>query len=263
VDNRVGYEVLRYLGDAAVAEVVGVIVHPEATALFGRQILAYCAGKRLPCWDIHGARESFDENIKPLHPHYLISVYFDYILDRRFLELPSIEPINLHPGYLPYNKGFYYYVWAVLEGTPAGVSIHRMEADVDAGDIISQVRVPVDAGDTGEMIYKQHEDEAIRLFKGTWPALAERSHKHFRQLHKGTRKKVAETIAVSRIDPHEKLSAIDLINRLRVLTFPDRSGCTIEIDGKAYELTLTMKRLDSDSSRPIPGGTLAKSGAFK
>ncbi len=260
VDNRVGYEVLRHLADQPTADVVGVIVHPEPTALFGRQIRAFCQEKGLTCWDIHAARARFSEIIAPLEPHYLVSVYFDYLLDDRFLDLPSIEPVNLHPGYLPYNKGFYYYVWAVLDGTPAGVSIHRMEADADAGDLISQARVLVAPDDTGEVIYRKHEEEAIRLFRGTWPALAEQSHKHIRQLHGGTRKKIKETVALTRIDPHEQVAVIDLINRLRVLTFPDRVGCTIELDGKTYALSLKLRRLDADQAIGVPGGTLAKSG---
>lgn len=258
IDNRVGYEVLKYLVEVGPAQIVGVIVHPEKTALCGPQIRALCGENGLSCWDIHRAREQFTEVIAPLEPEYLLSIYFDYLLDDRFLDLPSIEPVNLHPGYLPYNKGFYYYVWAVLEGTPAGVSIHCMEADADAGHIISQARVLVDASDTGDVIYRKHEDEAIRLFKGTWPALADKSHKHFPQLHGGTRKKIVKTRALSRIDPQEQTTAIELINRLRVLTFADRAGCTIDIDGKTYELSLEMKPFDAEIGQAIPGGTLAK-----
>lgn len=258
IDNRVGYEVLLHLADSPTAEIVGVIVHPEETALFHHEIRQYCAEKSVQIWDIHRARERFVEEIAVLRPDYLVSIYFDYILDNRFLELPTIEPVNLHPGYLPFNKGFYYYVWAVLEGTPAGVSIHRMEAGADAGDLISQARVRINPHDTGDVIYRAHEDEAIRLFKGTWPALAAGQHKHLPQRHGGTRKKISETVSLTRLDAYESTTVIDLINRLRVLTFPDRCGCTVEIEGETYELSLKMKRLSAAADRPaIPGGTLA------
>lgn len=257
VDNRAGYEVLRYLADEPRTRVVGVVTHPAATALFGPEIRGLCDARGLPCRDVLHARAAFDAWVAPLAPDHLISIYFDYILDQRFLELPRREALNLHPGYLPYNKGFFYYVWAQLDGTPAGVSIHRMAASVDAGDVISQSRVHIEPTDTGDLVYRKHEDEAVRLFRGTWPAVLEgRFHAH-RQRHGGTRHKISEARALTRLDASETLRAGDLIERLRICTFAGASGCTIELGGKRYRIELRLSELGAEEPDHLPGFEIA------
>ena len=49
---------------------------------------------------------------------------------------------NVHPSLLPRNKGSFPLLWACLRNEPHGVSIHKMNADVDAGDIVFQKVVP-------------------------------------------------------------------------------------------------------------------------
>lgn len=267
VDNRAGFEVLQYLVAEPRTRVVGVVTHPEATALHGPEIRGLCEARGIPCRDILHARAAFDAWVAPLEPDHLVSIYFDYILDQRFLDLPRRGALNLHPGYLPYNKGFFYYVWAHLDGTPAGVSIHRMAASVDAGDVISQSRVHIEPTDTGDVVYRKHEDEAVRLFRGTWPAVLDgRFHVH-RQRHGGTRHKISEARALTRLDASEKLSAGELIDRLRICTFaggpgapggaPAASGCTIELGGRLYRIELRLSELSADDPNLLPGFQIA------
>ncbi len=49
---------------------------------------------------------------------------------------------NVHPSLLPNHKGSFPVLWACLNGDAHGVSIHVMNADVDAGDIVWQQEVP-------------------------------------------------------------------------------------------------------------------------
>ena len=44
--------------------------------------------------------------------------------------------LNLHTGYLPWNKGAYPNVWPILDGSPAGVTLHRVDAGIDTGPIL-------------------------------------------------------------------------------------------------------------------------------
>lgn len=243
VDNRVGFEILRHLVGLPGVAVVGAIVHPRATALYHDEIAALCEGRGIPRFDFNEARGRFEEKIAPLAPDFLVSLYFDYVLDPRFLDLPTRDAVNLHPGYLPFNRGFYYYVWAVLDGTPAGVSLHRMRPEVDRGDLIGQARVAIDPADTGEIIYRKHEDASIELFASTWPAVADGRHRLFPQLHGGTRHGIKETRALAEIDPFESFRAIDLIDRVRLLTDADGSRCTVRLDGKTYRLSLRLEEL--------------------
>jgi len=250
-DNRVGAELLQFLCETPRTQVVGVIVHPERTARSLALIAATAERHGVPVFEIRSARRDFDA-IARLSPDYLVSLYFDYILDDRFLSLPSQLALNLHPGYLPYNKGFYYYVWAQLDGTPAGVSIHRMVADVDAGEIISQARVRISPADTGAVIYAKHEDASIRLFRATWPAIVGNRYKLYDQSHPGTRHRVAETEEIAHVDPFERVRVIDFLDRVRVLTGSQGPQCTIELGGTRYRLAISLTPADETVTGDVP-----------
>lgn len=254
IDNIPGLEVLRYLLSRDTVRVLAVIVHPADNALCLDPIMTLCAAHEIEVIDVKAARAEFDSQVRPLAPDCLVSIYFDYILDDRFIQLASRDAINLHPGYLPYNKGFYYYAWAELDGTPAGVSIHRMVSEVDAGPIISQSRVRVDKSDTGAIIYENHINEAIRLFQATWPAIEDQSYQVFAQRHRGTRKRISQTNAARELDPYKKYTARELIDLLRVFTFDELGGCTIELDGKRYRVTVRLHEFDEQAAA-IPGKT--------
>ncbi len=80
--------------------------------------------------------------------------------------------INLHISMLPWNRGMHPNVWAWLEGTPHGVTIHHIDAGLDTGDIIAQRRVDMDRhNETLASSYARLQREVIQLFAGVWPKL--------------------------------------------------------------------------------------------
>jgi methionyl-tRNA formyltransferase len=253
LDNRVGYECLLHLLAEPETEVCGVVVHPRETALYGEEILAACAAANVKTFAITQARDHFEELIAPLAPDYVACFYFDYVLDDRFLSLPKLDTINVHPGYLPYNKGFFYYVWSVLDGTPAGVSVHRMNAAADAGDLYAQALLEVTPEDTGDSLYRKHEDAAIALFRATWPSIVLGSYRSHPQRHVGTRHKLGEMRDLLRLDPNERLRTRELIDRLRVCTVPGKSGCIVEMEGGTYQVELRLTRVAADFAPSPPG----------
>jgi phosphoribosylglycinamide formyltransferase 1 len=62
--------------------------------------------------------------------------------------------VNIHPSLLPAFKGLRAWEQALVAGvTEAGCTVHFVNRDVDAGEIIGQQRVPVLAGDTPETLH--------------------------------------------------------------------------------------------------------------
>jgi phosphoribosylglycinamide formyltransferase-1 len=56
--------------------------------------------------------------------------------------------INIHPSLLPRHPGLRTHERALAEGDAEhGASVHQVIADVDAGQVIAQARVPVHAGE--------------------------------------------------------------------------------------------------------------------
>ena len=67
----------------------------------------------------------------------------------------SVVCINVHPGFNPYNRGWYPQVFSIINGKPIGATIHVMDEDVDHGGIIDQASVDVRSNDTSLDIYER------------------------------------------------------------------------------------------------------------
>ena len=98
----------------------------------------------------------------------LISYNYSKIFSEDFLgalALKQNEIINLHISYLPFNRGAHPNLWSFLEDTPKGVSIHRISAGLDKGNILFQKEVFFkEERETFESSYRRLHIEMQRLF---------------------------------------------------------------------------------------------------
>ena len=51
--------------------------------------------------------------------------------------------VNAHPGYLPFNRGVDAFKRSVINTWPIGVSLHQIDAEIDAGRLIQSFPVPI------------------------------------------------------------------------------------------------------------------------
>jgi methionyl-tRNA formyltransferase len=154
-NNWLGWQVLRWLKEQR-EEIVGIVIHPPKRRRYGDELVAEAGS--LPIFDGEWLRDSTVlDSIRKLDCEIAVSILFGYILRPEFLALPPAGCINLHPSLLPYNRGAHPNVWSIIEGTPAGTTLHYIDSGVDTGDIIAQREVPVEPIDTGETLYRRLE----------------------------------------------------------------------------------------------------------
>lgn len=67
----------------------------------------------------------------------------------------GVKCINIHPGYNPYNRGWYPQVFSILNNTILGATIHEIDEYLDHGGIIAQKEVIVTAFDTSLSAYQK------------------------------------------------------------------------------------------------------------
>ena len=93
------------------------------------------------------------EEIIALKPDLIVTAAFGQILPKELLEVPRLGCINVHASLLPKYRGGAPIHQAIMDGeTETGVTIMYMVEKLDAGDIISQVTVPIsDTDHTGSM----------------------------------------------------------------------------------------------------------------
>jgi phosphoribosylglycinamide formyltransferase 1 len=68
----------------------------------------------------------------------------------------SKKIINVHPGIIPSARGLDAFKWSIVDGVPLGVTMHFIDAEVDAGKIIAVVRTPVFKTDSLEVLARRH-----------------------------------------------------------------------------------------------------------
>ena len=73
--------------------------------------------------------------------------------------------VNIHPSLLPAFKGLRAWEQALVAGVPeTGCTVHFVNRDVDAGEIIAQQRVPVLTGDTPETLHARIQAAEHELY---------------------------------------------------------------------------------------------------
>ena len=107
-----------------------------------------------------------------LNADLIITAAFGQLLPKELLVAPRLGCINVHASILPKYRGGAPIHKAIMNGeTETGVTIMYMVEKLDAGDIISQVRVPInDTDDTGTL-FTALSEAGVELLKNTLPSI--------------------------------------------------------------------------------------------
>ena len=186
------------------------------------------------------------ELISRLEPDYIICIHFPYIIPAQVLSIPRIGVLNLHPAYLPFNRGWHTPSWAILTETPIGGTLHFMDENIDTGDIIHQKAVEVLPEDTADSLYNRILETEYEVFKEALPSLIDSSFNRISQkdLEGSIHTKedlLADDIRKLDLDKVERTG--ELLKVLKALTTNrvDESAF-IDIDGQRYYIQIKITR---------------------
>ena len=168
----------------------------------------------------------FWKSVKKEKPDIFLSINFMTILPEEIFTIPKIGSVNLHPSYLPYNRGNWPETWSIIEDKPAGVSLHMIDKGIDTGPIIAQEKVAFDLSDTAESLGKKVEIAGVNLLKNIWPSLCKGEVLLKAQDKKYKLKTQSDFKASQALDLHEVMKVGDVIKRLCAYTMPEYAkGC--------------------------------------
>ena len=203
-------------------DIVGLVLQPPDDRRFADEILSALDFPADKIWTANQLRDPETlAKLRELRPDIGISAFFGCILKPELIQLFPKGCINLHAALLPYNRGWHTNVWPIIEGSPAGVTIHYIDPGVDTGDIIAQRRIPIEPTDTGGSLHEKTIRAEVELFKETWPLICEGKNSRTPQDHsKTTGHRKAEVAEISQIHLDRTYRAGDLINLLRARTYP-------------------------------------------
>jgi methionyl-tRNA formyltransferase len=194
------------------------------------------------------------ERLRQLDLDYILCIHFPYIVPEAVLSVPHIGVLNLHPAYLPYNRGWHTPSWAILENTPIGATLHFMDAGVDTGDIVHQKSLEILASDTAHTLYQRVQALELETFQEAWMQLVSGTYqRHSQSLNPGTMHRRQDLFdkKIQRIELDETTTAGDLLRRLRALTTNDvREAAYYEVGNKCYRVQIyiheEVERTDND-----------------
>ncbi|MFB6345937.1 MAG: methionyl-tRNA formyltransferase [bacterium] len=252
-NNKLSVQILEWLlNERENTSVMGLVHHPPDDGDYVSDLLELVNSTNTFTFN---ADETSEEELKSFVHHESIrtgiSVLYGKILSKTLLEAFDKGVFNLHPAYLPYNRGAYPNVWSLYDDTPAGVTIHKMDEGIDTGDIVVQRKVDKEPTDTGKSLYKKLMIAAKKLFVEHWPDIELNNYSLTPQdPEAGTYHERSDVEEIDEIDLDKEYTARELINRLRARTFPPHDGVYFTEDGRRINCTIDLEygdEADNDS----------------
>lgn len=77
----------------------------------------------------------------------------------------QVKCINVHPGFNPYNRGWFPQVFSILNGSKAGATIHEIDEELDHGKIIAQKEITIEKWDTSFTAYQKIQQLELELLR--------------------------------------------------------------------------------------------------
>jgi len=165
--DYVGLKIIEFLSDRR-AEVGWLILDPKDRGGHNSKIVqAYRKGTRGGAVEEASALKNpkFVSSLSRSRLRLGILAWWPYLLRGKVLTVPALGWVNLHPAYLPYNRGKHPNFWCLVDGTPPGVTLHAVDRGIDTGPVLAQKGLEIGWEDTGETVYKKLRDLAVDLFR--------------------------------------------------------------------------------------------------
>ena len=167
---------LRALIASPYSQVIAVVTQPDRPK--GRDLklqpspvkaLALQAG--LPILQPERARdEAFLSALRELRPDLITVAAYGQILPQSILDLPRCGCLNVHTSLLPRYRGAAPIQWAILNSeAETGVTIMKMDAGLDTGDILTQATTPISPEDNSETLHDRLASMGAELLVQTIP----------------------------------------------------------------------------------------------
>jgi|GEM_PF-9166 len=156
--------------------VVAVVTQPDRfvgrkKVLTMPEVKEVALASGIPVYQPLKIKEEYQEIIA-LEPDLIITAAYGQIVPEAVLNAPKIGCINVHASLLPKYRGGAPVHYAIMEGEEVtGVTIMYMVKKMDAGNIISQVEVPIGAEETTGELYERLSIAGAELLLETLPSV--------------------------------------------------------------------------------------------
>jgi methionyl-tRNA formyltransferase len=93
-------------------------------------------------------KRTIEPLLRAYEPDLMVCWGFPWKISQAALDVPRLGSINMHPALLPRHRGPIPLAWALRDGDPVwGTTWHRMDAELDTGNLLAQGSVPIEDDD--------------------------------------------------------------------------------------------------------------------
>ncbi|MCA0931589.1 dTDP-4-amino-4,6-dideoxyglucose formyltransferase [Lutimonas saemankumensis] len=146
----------------------------------------------------------------------IISLHCKQIFPKKLVE--NVRCINIHPGYNPYNRGWYPQVFSILNDWLIGATIHEIDFELDNGPIIDRAIVNKSSWDTSGSLYDRILNKELELIEKNIVDIINCNYNTINPEIKGKVFYKRDFNKLLELDLKEQLTMGDAIKRLRALT---------------------------------------------
>lgn len=180
---------------------------------------------------LSGSQELAD--VMALQPDLIVTVAYGQFLPTKLLEAAKIAAINVHGSLLPKYRGGAPIQYAVLNGdSEIGITIMHMAKKMDAGDMIEQASIPIEASDDTGTLFDKLSYVGRDLLLKTLPSIIDQTAPRTPQ------DEAQVTFAYNITKEQEQLDieqpATQLVNQIRALR--PQPGAWLPINGQRTKL---------------------------
>ena len=241
-------------------QIVAVVTQPDRPK--GRDLkltpppvkqIALAAG--LPVLQPVKARdESFIAGLRSFHPELIAVAAFGQILPGTILEMPRYGCLNVHTSLLPKYRGASPIQSAILNGdAETGVTIMKMDAGLDTGDILTHRATPIRDDDNAATLHDRLASLGAQLLVETIPGYVAGEIQPRPQAHESATHVAKIRKEDGRIDWQQPARAI--WNRIRAFTPWPGAFTTLEVASRP--VLLKIWQAETVLQRGTPGVILA------
>lgn len=116
--------------------------------------------------------DELDVDVSSIGVRFAVSFNYRHIIPGSVIEALGCEVVNVHCSVLPWNRGAAPNFFSYYENTPKGVTVHRLTAGLDKGEILLQQVLDLGEDETFASSYAKLIDCATDLLKTHWDELS-------------------------------------------------------------------------------------------
>lgn len=162
----------------------------------------------------------------------------------------KVRCVNIHPGYNPYNRGWFPQVFSIINKKILGVTIHEMDNRLDHGPIIVREKVPLYAWDTSQTAYERIIEKEAELLEKYLVRLVEADYRAKRISTNGNINHKKDYEVLCKLNLEETGTFGDFIDRLRALTHDGYKNCYFkDANGRKIYVSIKLEPESDDFER--------------